>query len=97
MSEYQLRVITREKTIFDGAITSLVAPATDGYLGVWAHHAPLAALLGEGRLTFDVEGVMRYFAIRCGVLEVNHNVATVLIDEMADDGAGLQGNGDAHA
>ena len=51
MADYQLKIYTQEKKVFEGAVTSLIVPGSEGYLGVLANHAPLLALLGQGKLT----------------------------------------------
>lgn len=83
MADYQLQIISQEKKVFDGRVTSMVVPAATGYLGVLAHHAPLVALLGSGNLTVRPTGAEEVsLRISGGFLEVRNNVATLLVDSM---------------
>jgi F-type H+-transporting ATPase subunit epsilon len=52
---FTLKIITPEKTVFDGKAVSLVAPCAFGYLGVLAHHAPLVANVVKGKITVRKE------------------------------------------
>lgn len=83
MADYQLQIITQEKKVFDGRVTSIVVPAATGYLGVLAHHAPLVALLGRGELTIHrAAGDELHVQVSGGFLEVQNNLATLLVDSM---------------
>lgn len=82
-ADYQLQIITQEKKVYDGRVTSIVVPAATGYLGVLAHHAPLVALLGTGELTIrPTAGQDAIVRISGGFLEVQNNLATLLVDSM---------------
>jgi len=78
---FLLKVATPERLVFSGRARSIIAPGSEGYLGVLAHHAPLVATLGVGDLTvFGEDGRENHIAVHRGVLEVSGNVATVLAD-----------------
>ena len=82
---FTLEVVTPERIVFTGPVTTVVAPAADGALGILAHHAPLVATLVPGTLVFrDPSGsttVLRSHG--GGFLEVFHNRVTVLADRIA--------------
>lgn len=60
---------------------SLVAPGSEGYLGILANHAPLMTALGVGALTFrDSDGYDHTLAVTEGFLEVSNNVVTIIAD-----------------
>ncbi|HEX9751573.1 MAG TPA: ATP synthase F1 subunit epsilon [candidate division Zixibacteria bacterium] len=88
MTEFQLSIVTPEKTIFDQNVVSLIVPAAEGYLGVMAHHAPLITTLQPGKITITLStraeghdsGVELLLAISGGFLEVADNRATILAD-----------------
>ena len=81
---FTLEIITPNRTVFKGSVTSLVAPAALGYLGVLANHAPLTTALTPGKITWkDVSG--QAATLRCagaGFLQVHHNQVTLLADEI---------------
>ena len=82
---YHLQVITPEKVIYDNKVTSIIAPGTDGYLGVLTDHAPLIATLGEGVFIITRQGKEKYFyKITGGFLEVNNNEVAVLVDSLEE-------------
>jgi len=88
MADFQLSIVTPEKTIFDQKVVSLIVPAAEGYLGVMAHHAPLITTLQPGKITITLpdgapgrdSGVELLLAISGGFLEVADNRATILAD-----------------
>lgn len=84
MNDYQLQIYTQAKKAYDERVVSIIVPGADGKLGVWAHHAPLVALLGPGDLWIKKkDGEEQSFKLSGGFLEVVHNVATLLVDEMS--------------
>jgi F-type H+-transporting ATPase subunit epsilon len=74
----QVIVISPERTIFDGAAESVIAPAWDGEVGILRGHAPLMALLGSGDLRVTSAGKVEHFHVEGGFLQVVDNVVTVL-------------------
>jgi len=80
---YSLSIVTPEKTVYEGQVTSTTLPAADGYLGVWAHHAPMVAAMRPGVLAFnDVENPDRglLYAVGGGFCEVSNNKLIILVD-----------------
>jgi len=78
-----VRVVSPEKTVFQGQARSLVAPAWDGQVGVLPGHAPYLALLGSGVLRIQSEtGGEERFHVAGGVLKVEANSVTVLASEV---------------
>ena len=85
MNRYELAIYTEEKTVFEGEVEALVAPGAEGYLGVWANHAPLLTPLGPGDLQvrFSAQET-KHFAVSGGFLEVAGNRAVILADAVED-------------
>jgi len=79
---FSLDIKTAQEKIFEGNVSSLVVPAALGYLGVLANHAPLAANLKPGNITFkDASGLERKIVNKGkGFFEVVKNKATILLD-----------------
>jgi F-type H+-transporting ATPase subunit epsilon len=71
-------VISPERTVFDGAAESVVAPAWDGEIGILRGHAPLMAVLGSGHLRVTSGGRVERFHVSGGFLQVVDDVVTVL-------------------
>jgi F-type H+-transporting ATPase subunit epsilon len=78
---YHLSVLTPERAVFDGEVTYLEAPGSEGYFGVLADHAAFVTTLARGRLTLrPVDGAERTMTVTGGFFEVGKNDATVLAD-----------------
>ncbi len=78
---YTLTIVTPEEVIFEDEVVSIVAPGSDGYLGILTDHAPLITALVPGKLTVkDKGGKESVFSLSGGFLEVSDNAATILAD-----------------
>lgn len=82
---FTLEVVTPERVVFTGPVTTVVAPAADGYLGILAHHAPMIVTLTPGKITGrNPAGAMTLFQnLGGGFLEVQNNHVTILADRIA--------------
>lgn len=86
MATYPLQILGMEKVAFAAEVESLIAPGTEGFLGVLAHHAPLITELAEGVLEIrESKDKTRRFRIQGGLLEVGGNKATVLADGQVEE------------
>jgi F-type H+-transporting ATPase subunit epsilon len=84
---FQLTVLTPVRTLLDERVESVIAPGTEGYLGVLANHAPLITALSPGKLTVRLAGgETRIYALSGGFLEVSANRAVILADAMEEPG-----------
>ena len=83
----KLDVVTPDRTLFSGEITSLVVPAVEGYLGVLPNHAPMIVGLVPGEVKYHCDGKTYYIAIAGGFMEIGSNKVTLLADsaEKADE------------
>jgi len=82
MADYNLKIYTQEKKVFDGAVTAVTAPGEAGYFGVLSNHAPLLATLGSGRLTLRTGDKVTEHQISGGFLEVHQNQCVILADSL---------------
>ncbi len=81
---FKVSIITPRRIIYEGQISSLIAPAELGYLGVLANHAPLIANLVPGKIILK-EMSDRPKVFRCaskGIMEVLENNVSILIDSV---------------
>jgi len=74
------RVVTPDKTFFEGEAEHLVVPAWDGELAIYSKHAPLIARLGHGVLRAHPAsgGKLVKIALYGGFLKVQDDDVTVL-------------------
>jgi F-type H+-transporting ATPase subunit epsilon len=78
---FTFRLVTPQRLVRETPVVSLLAPGSEGYLGILAHHAALVTTLRAGRLEIrDEEGKRTLYAVSGGFLEVSRNRATVLAD-----------------
>lgn len=76
-----LDIITPEKTLFSGEIDLVKLPGTLGSFEVLKNHAPIISTLMEGTIKVkDEAGVLSYFDISSGVVEVLNNTVKVLVE-----------------
>jgi F-type H+-transporting ATPase subunit epsilon len=78
---FKLSVVTPERPVIDQDAKSIIAPGSEGYLGILTDHAPLITALIPGKLSVtDPSNHETYYAISGGFLEVSHNIVTILAD-----------------
>jgi F-type H+-transporting ATPase subunit epsilon len=70
-------IFSPEKQIFQGKAKSLVFPGESGVFEILSYHKPILSRLIGGNIVVDEKS----FAIRCGIVGVNHNKATVVVEE----------------
>lgn len=76
-----LEIITPEKMLFSGDIDIVKLPGTTGSFEIMTNHAPLISTLTAGRIKVrDINGVVSYFEISSGVVEVLNNKVKVLAE-----------------
>jgi F-type H+-transporting ATPase subunit epsilon len=75
-----LRVVTPERPVFEGAVESVVVPAHDGEVGILPRHARFLAMLGAGALRARAAaGPVRLY-VEGGFVQVADDRVTVLCD-----------------
>lgn len=82
---FHLSVVTPEKSIYEGDISLLVAPAVTGEIGILTNHQPIVTKLSPGGLRLKLEdGTESVFFVSGGYLEFLDNKATILADIVED-------------
>lgn len=83
---FMVEIVTPEEILFRDEVQFLVAPGTEGELGILRNHAPLVGALKIGVLRYkDPNGNQKKMAVSGGFMEVVDNVARVLA-ETAEQG-----------
>lgn len=82
-SVFTLEIVTPQRVVFSGDVTSFIAPGVAGSFQVLHNHAPLMAALmvGEVRL-WDAQGVERRYSTSGGFVEVKNNHVVMLGDSV---------------
>ena len=80
--KYPLRVVSVERSLFEGDVEFIIANGADGELGVLARHAPLMTILKPGPLRIQevYGGPEQVLFVGGGFLEVLPDRVTVLAD-----------------
>ena len=82
-----LEVITPERKVYEDDVDMVVAPASEGYVGILPHHVPLFTTLGPGEFKVKKGGVEETLAVFGGFMDVRSDRVVVLTDaaEPAED------------
>jgi F-type H+-transporting ATPase subunit epsilon len=76
-----VRVVSVERSLFEGEATFVKVRSLEGELGILPHHSPLLAVLAPGELRIDkVEGGSEEIFIGGGFMEVLPDRVTILAD-----------------
>lgn len=80
-STLQIELMTSAAREYSADAVSVLVPAADGYLGVYADHTALLAKLGVGILEVEADsGDKQKFFIADGSVHVSDNIVKVLAD-----------------
>ncbi len=81
MAELEVHVISPERRLWRGSAQFVTAPAANGYVGILPQHEPMLASMKEGQVRVrPVHGDVLEFRIDGGVLSVDDDVVTILVD-----------------
>jgi F-type H+-transporting ATPase subunit epsilon len=75
----KLVIATPEKIIFEGEAEKVNIPTFDGEITVLSHHVSLVSAIKKGKIRIGTEKNDRIFENEQGVIEINHNIATILL------------------
>ena len=77
----EIEIITPEKELFKGEVSSAKLPGTDGGFEILKNHAPIVSTLSKGEIqvTFNNKDSKK-FEINGGVIEMQNNKIIVLAD-----------------
>ena len=80
MPGLHVEVVTAERVVFSDDADEVIAPGSEGELGILPRHAALMTTLQPGELRIRVAGDENNLAIGGGFLEVRENRVLVLAD-----------------
>lgn len=72
----KVTVVSPEKTIFEGEVSSVTVPGEKGRFEVLRNHAPIISCLQKGTIVCKGEET-RSFDITSGFIEVAHNEISI--------------------
>ena len=74
-------IVSPERLLLSDTADMVTIPATEGYMGVMAGHAPVVTTLRPGMIDVLKDGVDSRFFIRGGFAEIGAAKVTILADE----------------
>lgn len=80
MAKLNLEIVTAERVVYSQEVDVVVAPGTEGELGILPQHAPLMTMLQPGELRVRQGGEEQSVFVSGGFLEVLADKVTVLAD-----------------
>lgn len=80
-----LDIVTAERVVYSKEVNSVVAPGTEGELGILPYHASLMTTLNAGELRINEGGEEILMAISGGFMEVRPDRIIVLADSAERD------------
>jgi F-type H+-transporting ATPase subunit epsilon len=75
-----LEIVTPERLAYEDDVDMVIAPGSEGELGILPHHAPLLTTLGVGELRIKKGGAEESFAIIGGFLQVRPDKVVVMAE-----------------
>ena len=76
----KLEIVTAERAVFSDDVDIVIAPGSEGQLGILPHHAPFMTSLSPGELVARKSGNEFALAIGGGFMEVRADRVIVLAD-----------------
>jgi F-type H+-transporting ATPase subunit epsilon len=76
----QLDIVTPERLAYSDQVDEVIAPGSQGELGILPHHAPLLTTLGLGELRIRKGSEVEFFAIAGGFLQVRPDKVVVMAE-----------------
>ncbi|MCC6313734.1 MAG: F0F1 ATP synthase subunit epsilon [Thermomicrobiales bacterium] len=81
MAKLHVEIVTGERVVFsEDDVDMVVAPGSDGTLGILPHHAPLVTTLATGELRVVKGGAEEAMVVFGGFMEVTPDKVIVLAD-----------------
>ncbi len=80
----KLEILTPDKKIFEGEVTSVTVPGAQGSFEILNHHAPIISTLYDGKIVVRGNGSEQYFYTKGGVVEVIDDKVIVLAEGIID-------------
>ena len=84
----KLKIITHERTVFEGDADEIVIQTKNGQMGILKDRLPVTSVLDIGVTKIKQGESYRYFATMGGVFQFKDNIATILTD-ICEDGKNI--------
>jgi F-type H+-transporting ATPase subunit epsilon len=82
MASLTFELVSPEKVLFSGPVTSVTVPSADGEMTVFAGHAPVMAVLKPGVIAVDEgSGATVRLYVRGGFADIGGGAVTILAEQ----------------
>ena len=87
MAKLTVDIVSAERRVLTEEVDMVIAPATEGPVGILPRHAPLLTALLPGAIVLKKDGDEEVLAVSGGFLQVSNNRVLILADtaERADE------------
>lgn len=75
-----LKIVSPERVVYDGEVTSVVVPGSSGQFEILVNHAPIISALEVGEVIYTVGGKKETIHVRGGFVSVQKNVVNVCVE-----------------
>lgn len=76
----KLRIVSPEKVEYDGEVSQVIVPGTEGKFEILPNHAPIISTLDRGTLVFRNSEGLHELQVSMGFVEVQKNVVNVCVE-----------------
>lgn len=80
MTQFNLKIVTPEKQIYNDSVDQVNAPTSEGEIGILPNHTNLMAKVVPGELNIRKNGKIEVLAVGEGFLSATGNVLTIMTD-----------------
>lgn len=84
MSTFNAQILTPNGSLFEGEVSGVKLPGTQGSFEVKANHAPIVSTLEKGVVLVRSADGESTFSISGGFVEVNNNKLTLLAESVEE-------------
>lgn len=87
MKQFELKIVTPEKVLYQDMVEAVSVPTREGEITVLPDHLPVIAAIQPGELRIKIDGKSQMFSVTRGIAEVDGKTVTILTDaaERADE------------
>lgn len=83
MAKLTVEIVTAERQVYNESdVDMVVAPGTEGVLGILPRHAPLLTMLKPGSIRVKKSGAEQEMSVGGGFLQVNADRVLILADQV---------------
>jgi F-type H+-transporting ATPase subunit epsilon len=76
-----VEIVTPEHIVYTNEVEMVVAPTIDGEIGILPLHAPLVGALKAGEVRVKHDGLVEWFAVSGGYIQVHEDKVIILADD----------------